>query len=216
MFDTAVGEISLVDIQIPTALKLAPLGTRFAITSNWYNELHFSMKTLVEVFRRIVRHFEIAKLQPNVIMTNDTDLLVLLKHRLVSLSYTHASNDLNEPLRHSLLIYTYLRMGHFQTFKLMRYMVEALGQSLVPRLSYFRVTAPDLLFWIVFIGGMASQGYSCHRWFVGNVADMAHRLGLEEWNKVRAVLGEFFYTDRSGQTLAEDLWNEVLADPAML
>jgi hypothetical protein len=39
---------------------------------------------------------------------------------------------------------------------------------------------------------------------------MAQRLGVEEWEKARVMLGEFFYTDQPGETGAEDVWNEVL------
>jgi hypothetical protein len=196
------------EFDFPTTL--ASLGTRFA-RAPWYTEINPSMIYLIKAFRQLVQHFEIAILLPNVVMPNDMNLFIIIQHQLLSIHHTAGSDNLNEPLRLSLLIYLYLRVSRFQSFPIMRNMVETLQQSLAPRLSYFQVTAPDLLFWILFIGGVASQGYSSHPWFVLHLTDMAHCLRLEEWVQVRLVLGEFFYTAKPGEKGAEDLWNEVLA-----
>jgi hypothetical protein len=88
-------------------------------------------------------------------------------------------------------------------------MVEHLKQSL-DDITYYQDTAPDLLFWILLLGGMASRGHRSHPWFVFQLAEVAHSLALKEWLDVRALLGEFFYTDQPGGTAGEDLWNEVL------
>ncbi|KAL4872324.1 hypothetical protein BDV12DRAFT_210839 [Aspergillus spectabilis] len=164
--------------EIPAALT--SLGTRFA-RAPWYFELDSSMKYTINVCRRLLLHLEMATIIPNVVMPTDNDLYVVFQHHLVSLHYPPRKNDLNEPIRCSLL-----------SFPAMRYMVDALRETLGLRLPYFMLTAPDLLLWILFIGGMASQGYGSHTWF----------------DKARPVLGEFFYTDQPGQKGAEDLWNE--------
>jgi hypothetical protein len=39
---------------------------------------------------------------------------------------------------------------------------------------------------------------------------MASNLGLEEWNKARVFLGEFFYTPEPDETVVDDLWKEVV------
>jgi hypothetical protein len=85
-----------------------------------------------------------------------------------------------------------------------------------PPLTFLTHIAPDLLFWILFIGGLASQGYSSHAWFVHHLAGVARDLGLKEWTShVRPMLAQFFYTDRVSQggkaeTVGEDLWSEVV------
>ncbi|KAL2811748.1 hypothetical protein BJX63DRAFT_398170 [Aspergillus granulosus] len=213
--DTPVGAFEPSNSQIPQplALKLAAVGSQFAPTTAWYNELHPSIKRIVEAFRWFVRHLETAQVLPNLVMPNDNHLLMVINYELTSRCYPATSNDLNEPLRHALRIYTFLRIIHFQGFNIMRCMAHALMQSLVEvsRLSYLQTTAPDLLLWILFIGGMASRGDNSHRWFVLQIADTAHRLlGLEKWDEVRLLLGVFFYTDQPKDTAAEDLWDEVL------
>ncbi|KAH7176191.1 hypothetical protein EDB81DRAFT_33312 [Dactylonectria macrodidyma] len=193
--------------KIPPAL--APLGARFT-GALWYEDLHPTMQTFIEVFRRLILYYEIAMMQPKVVMPTDNDLFLVLEHQLLSISYTPEGDDLNEPLRLSLLIYLNLRVWHFQAFPFMQYMVEALKRSLAPKLHRFQTVAPDLSFWVLFIGGMASQGYTTHPWFVTRLTETTQSLEVEEWTKARVILGEYFYTDQPGETGAEDLWNEVL------
>ncbi|KAL2808316.1 hypothetical protein BJX63DRAFT_424701 [Aspergillus granulosus] len=187
---------------------LACLGARFQ-SAAWSTKIYSSMKFRIEVFRRLVRHFELGNLLPNIAGPTDNDLFVVFQHQLHSIHYASESHNLNEPLRITLLVYLYLRVSHVWNYPIMQYMVEHLRRSL-DGLSYIQDTAPDLLFWILFIGGMASQGHRSHPWFVLQLADMVHSLGLKEWVDVRALLGELFYTDQPGKTAGEDLWNEVL------
>ncbi|KAL2813002.1 hypothetical protein BJX63DRAFT_432290 [Aspergillus granulosus] len=197
------------DCVVPATLEC--LGARFT-TASWNVEIHPTMKSLIETFRRLVRHFEIGTLFPSIVAPTDNDLFVIFQHELLTTHYASESPcnpNLDECLRHSLLIYLYIRVSHLQELPIMQNMVENFRHSL-SGLSYLYTTAPDLLFWILFIGGMASQGYSSHPWFMSHIAIVAHDLELEDWEQVRTLLGGFFYTDQAGQTAAEDLWTEVL------
>ncbi|KAL2861704.1 hypothetical protein BJX68DRAFT_10338 [Aspergillus pseudodeflectus] len=201
--------------------SLSSLGIRFT-TAPWSATIiHPKMKYLVEAFRRLIHHFEVATIYPKIVAPTDNDLFVLMQHELLSTRYTSPAGgedsksttpNINDALRLSLLVYLYTRVSQFQNLPIMRCMVENFRQSLISAdVSYFHATAPDLLFWILFIGGMASQGYSSHPWFVAHLADVARDLGLQEWeSQVRPLVGEFFYTDRPGQTAAEDLWSELV------
>ncbi|KAL2797951.1 hypothetical protein BJX66DRAFT_72505 [Aspergillus keveii] len=216
--------------------SLSSLGIRFT-TAHWSATiLHPKMKYLVEAFRRLIHHFEVATVFPKNVAPTDNDLFVLMQHELLSTRYTSPPSkdedeeekevdskdmkrsttttipNINDSLRLSLLVYLYTRVSQFQNLPIMRCMVENFRQSLIAAdMSYFQRTAPDLLFWILFIGGMASQGYASHPWFVAHLAELARDLGLQEWEgQVRPLLGEFFYTDRPGQTAAEDLWSELV------
>ncbi|EAW07118.1 uncharacterized protein ACLA_018220 [Aspergillus clavatus NRRL 1] len=191
-----------------TPKSLSALGTNF-FKASWYPGLHTSMKTFIQVLRRLIIYFEMAQVEPSIVMPTDNDLFLVFEHQLLSTEYTE-TDPLHEPLRHSLLIYQNLRIWHFQSFPFMEFMVEALRRSLVPQFGRFRDEAPELLLWVLFIGGMASQGYKCHPWFVARLTDMARRLAVEGWEKARVLVGGFFYTDQPGERGAEDLWNEVL------
>jgi hypothetical protein len=208
------------ELEIPTAV--ASLGVRFT-TAPWHEELHPAMTSLLEIFRRLIQHLEISMLFPTRVPPADNDLFVVIQHQMLSVQYKNSDNNndrsshmnLNEPLRLSLLLYLYIRIVRFGNLPMVGHIVEHLKASLTPDtdagLSYFQSAAPDLLFWILYMGGMASQGYSSHGWFVGRLADVAKNLGMEEWDgHVRPLLGEFFYTDQVGDTAGEDLWSEVV------
>ncbi|KAL4884604.1 hypothetical protein BJY04DRAFT_232987 [Aspergillus karnatakaensis] len=222
-------EIRYHDCTIPPTLT--SLGIRFT-TAPWHTQLHPTLISHLEAFRRLIRHFEIGSLFPEVVAPTDNDLFVIIQHELLSTHYTHNDTPfdevesrhnftLNEPLRLSLMIYLYTRVSNFQGLPILRFMVETFQKSLQVALAenlsplststlHNQPPALDLLFWLLFIGGMASQGHSSHAWFVSHVAHIARSLSLEDWTtQVRPLLGEFFYTDRPGYTDAEDLWSEV-------
>ncbi|KAL4862452.1 hypothetical protein BDV12DRAFT_207197 [Aspergillus spectabilis] len=195
----------------------------------WYTELELTMQGLLRIFSRLIIYYETATLCPSLIMPTDNDLFILFEYQLLLTSYTSTTTgnkakinldldknnlDLNEPLRLTLLIYLNNRIWHLQPFPFMEYMCEALKRRLLETntfLPYFESVAPDLLFWILFMGGLASQGFTCHGWFVNNLVKTVGRLGLENWEKARRVLGGFFYICRQDERRAEEaLWNEVL------
>ncbi|KAL3462202.1 hypothetical protein BJX64DRAFT_288535 [Aspergillus heterothallicus] len=188
-------------------VSLSTLGIRFT-TAPWQRYPHPKMQRILDSFRRVIRHFEISTIHPKVVAQTDNDLFVIIQYDLLSTRYPptfheqedHHSPNLNDPLRLALMIYMYIRVPQLQTLPIIRCMAETLQQSLVHSgRSTFRAVAPDLLFWILFIGGMASQGYTSHPWFIGHLADVARDLGLGDWKfQVRPLLGEFFYTDRPG------------------
>jgi hypothetical protein len=82
---------------------------------------------------------------------------------------------------------------------------------LAPRIPYLLVIAPDLLFWMLVIGGLGSKGYSTHSWFVDHTAYVAQHVGLSDRHQARRLLGEFFYADQP-EDMGAGLWiKEVVA-----
>ncbi|KAL2850506.1 hypothetical protein BJX68DRAFT_266712 [Aspergillus pseudodeflectus] len=188
--------------------SLSFVGLRFN-TAPWHTQIHPTLKSLLEAFRRLIRHLRIGTLFPEVTTPTDNNLFVIIQHQLLSTHYSHtASNEIekgrrrhhpnvNEPLRLSLIIYLYTRVSDFQNLPIMRCMLQTFKQSLEVALpgmplSSFHASAPDLLFWLLFIGGMASQEHSPHSWLVSHLEDVARILTLEDWmTEVRPLLGEF-------------------------
>ncbi|KAL3455485.1 hypothetical protein BJX64DRAFT_297521 [Aspergillus heterothallicus] len=211
------------DQTFETPIALTTLGTRFT-TSPWFPTLDRTMQASVEITRRIILYFEAANLHPELGTPTDNDLLVCTEHQLHSLSFsspldnntttTTSTSSLNEPLRLTLLIYLNTRVWHLGKLPIMGCLVAPLKHSIAPHLPFFQAIAPDLVFWMLFLGGMASRGYLVHAWFVARLAETAGQLGVREWSAARRVLGGFFYTDQPGETTAEDLWDEVLLDGA--
>ncbi|KAJ0413517.1 hypothetical protein BJY00DRAFT_58571 [Aspergillus carlsbadensis] len=197
--------------ELDSSKELAALGTSF-FRAPWYPTLEPTMKTFLQVMQRLIMYYEHAQRHPSSVMPTDNDLFLVMEHQLLSACYaTSDPTDINEPLRQTLIIYLNLRVWHFQSFPFMQYMVEALRTALEVPYGYLQSETPELLFWILVIGSLASQGYKCHRWFVNGLSDVVERLGLAEWAAARRVLDTYFYTEQVSEKRAEeDLWNEVL------
>jgi hypothetical protein len=198
----------------PTPLSVSCFGTRFT-NSLWCGKLDAEMRTTLHACRRLFMHFEMGIRFPSLVKRTDKDLYIILLHHLLSFRYSTSDNDMNEPLRRTLFLYTYMRIWNFGSFPVTRYITNGLKESLIARLAYFQTTAPDLLLWILAIGSLASQGYESHQWFVGTLRDLTIHLNLTEWDAVRSILVESFYSDRPGHGTGEDLWNEVMAPSPM-
>jgi hypothetical protein len=216
------------------------LGTSF-FDAPWYTGLADTMKALLRVSQRLVQYYEAARLQPSLDVLTDNSLFLVLGHQLLSTRYTPTpageldwqtvSYILNEPLRITLFIYLNMRIWNFQEYPIMRRLVNSLQDALLriailsptgspvqtptpaPASVLFHVknNAPDVLFWILFIGAMASHGHSPHSWFVHQLADLAALLELREWEMAREILGGFFFTDQPGQQRGEELWKQVVS-----
>ncbi|KAL2839655.1 hypothetical protein BJY01DRAFT_237023 [Aspergillus pseudoustus] len=204
------------------AAQLSALGTSF-FQAPWYTGLDSTMQTFLWVSQRLIQYYEVAQLRPSVILPTDNDLFVLLEYQLVSIRYRPiradppTSGPLNEPLRITLFIYLNMRIWHFQHFPVMQFMVNSLRNSLVsqvalgiPAISEIKETAPDALFWVLFIGGMASHGHHGHTWFVDQLADISCYLGIQEWGAARDILSGFFYTDQPEEPGGDELWKQVV------
>jgi hypothetical protein len=198
------------------------------------------MAAFLRVAQQLILHYETAQIYPEIIQVTDNDPFLIFEHQLLSISYSSPATGgqdkppdeaepcyglrsrfpsvINEPLRLTLIIYLNFRIWHFQCFPFMNHMVSNLQRTLIPIYDELQATAPTLLFWILFIGGMASQGYRCHGWFVNGLIELVkpELLDLGEWDDAKAVLEGFFYTkqDWSGEELDGDLWNEVLLKAA--
>ncbi|KAJ0415649.1 hypothetical protein BJY00DRAFT_317587 [Aspergillus carlsbadensis] len=222
--------------------SLSRLGGSF-FSLPWSSQLDPTMTAFLRVAQRLILHYETAQIHPEIIQSTDNDPFLIFEHQLLSTSYSNAedgdqdnglygadssthglcsskrsSSILNEPLRLTLIMYLNFRVWHFQCFPFMNHMVSNLKRTLHPIYSELQATAPTLLFWILFIGGMASQGYRSHGWFVNGLIGLVKpgQLDLREWDEPKAILEGFFYTrqDWSGEQLEGDLWNEVLLKAA--
>jgi hypothetical protein len=194
------------------------------------------MTAFLRVAQRLILHYETAQIYPEIIQATDNGPFLIFEHQLLSTSYSDSRTELqynadpkhelyrrrpsvlNEPLRLTLIIYLNFRIWHFQCFPFMSHMVSNLQRTLTPIYDELRSAAPTLLFWILFIGGMASQEYRCHGWFVNGLIELVkpERLDLGGWDDAKAVLEGFFFPKQawSGEELDGDLWNEVLLKAA--
>ncbi|KAL4865316.1 hypothetical protein BDV12DRAFT_188271 [Aspergillus spectabilis] len=218
--------------ELKTPKALITLGLSI-FNAPWYTHLDLTMQSLLRIFSRVIIYYETVILSPALVMPADNDLFILFEHQLLSTAYpaddTTTANTiptqnpkqkyhpLNEPLRLALLVYLNVRIWHLQPFAFMQHITESLKQSLLTHtcIPKLQSTSPELLFWILFIGGLASQGYTTHYWFVNHLIEVTRYLAVEGLDEARWVLGGFFYTEQPEERKAEEaLWNEVLAREA--
>jgi hypothetical protein len=225
-FDSDSDFVLHLDVKPEIAVQLSMLGTSF-FRGPWFAGLGDTMKSFLRLFRHLVQYFELANLQPSVVLPTDDSMFLLFGYQLVSIRYTATpaedfdshtvSSLLNEPLRLTLFIYLNMRIWNFQDYPIMHHLVKSLRDTLLfpistasPALAHIKRTAPGVLFWILFIGGMAAQGHSPHSWFLHQLADLVASLQLREWGVARELLGGFLYTDQPGQLRGEMLWELIL------
>jgi hypothetical protein len=171
------------------------------------------MRASIKIVRRLIIYFENASLHPELGSLTDNDIFVVTEHQLLSLSFsTEEEKPLNEPLRLCLLLYLNLRIWHLQGLPILDSVVVSLQEHLASELLYLHSVAPELTFWMLFMGGMASagRGGTLHPWFVAQLLETKEFLGVRDWDQARGILTGFFYTEQPGVPGAEDLWVEAL------
>ncbi|EED20056.1 conserved hypothetical protein [Talaromyces stipitatus ATCC 10500] len=202
------------DVNIPGQLPL--LATRFS-TTNWSSDLDLPTHCLIFGFQRLVRYYEAARLQPSMVVPTDNDLFVIFEHQLLSVCFDPATAStttglISECVRLSLFLYSNIRIRDFQAFPFIGCIVAYLRQMLEMCFADMLLASVDLLFWICFIAGMGAKGYHDHSWFVAQLADIAHLLGLHDLSQVNGLLIQFFWTVRVNETSQRELWEEVLLE----
>jgi hypothetical protein len=68
---------------------------------------------------------------------------------------------------------------------------------------------PELLFWILFIGGCATSGHPERHWFRCQLAAVCKKLGLVTWVEAKAILSKFAWVEESNGLQQKILWDEV-------
>ncbi|KAL3467875.1 hypothetical protein BJX64DRAFT_124443 [Aspergillus heterothallicus] len=188
--------------------ELSSCGTRF-FTSPWSQYLQAGMNSSLRLFQRLTLCTSTQR--PSGLTPLDDSLINLATHELLCLSFVGSAADFHEPLRVALLLYALTRILSLQWIKATAFVVEDLRRSLLSSLPVLQTTATDLLFWILFTGGMASGGLECRRWFVARLRETADRLEITDWNTALALLDGFLFLRRPGDSCAEALWDEIRA-----
>ncbi|KAL3443732.1 hypothetical protein BJX65DRAFT_311533 [Aspergillus insuetus] len=197
---------------LPTPPALKDLGSRFT-SAFWFASLDRRMRAYIKIVRRLTIYFENASLHPELGGLTDNDIFVVTEHQLLSLTFsTEKEKRLNEPLRLCLLLYLNLRIWHLQGLPILDSVVVSLQEHLASDLLYLHSVAPELTFWMLFMGGMASvgRGGTLHPWFLAQLLETKEFLGVGDWDQARGILTGFFYTEQPGVPSAEDLWIEAL------
>jgi hypothetical protein len=68
---------------------------------------------------------------------------------------------------------------------------------------------PELLLWVMFLGGTATTTTADHIWFVTQVMTLAAALELRSWSDVKGVLERYLYPEHALEKLCVSFWEEI-------
>lgn len=182
------------------------LGTRF-FDASWSTEIHPTFKSIISSFQQIISYYESfanVDVEP---MSVENDCLLFLCYRLMSLPFQVSLTPFEETLRLSITAYTCVRIWTLYGIPCLERLVEMLRNSLFTSLSALQSTAPDLLFWILFTGSLASRAMKSHSWFLERLTDVADQLSIREWDRAVSLLEKFFFKCRPSDEPAKELWH---------
>ncbi|KAH8689510.1 hypothetical protein BGW36DRAFT_390971 [Talaromyces proteolyticus] len=187
---------------------LGRFGKRFS-ESSWSRGLQPGFKLILQNFKLIVFRCEGIFQGTATSMPMECDFLILWSHQLLSFLDETGAIGFQDTLRLALLTYSSIRIWNLDGCPCVQRLVDALRSSLERKLFILQRSAPDLLFWIYFIGAIASQkqGREHHEWFASGTIDAAKSLRLQEFDDLRLLLKEFCFICRPADKFVKDLWD---------
>jgi len=68
---------------------------------------------------------------------------------------------------------------------------------------------PEMMLWILLMGGIGGIGTKDHGWFVGGLADLCSKTGLNGSQEIGLALEEFVWTEMYTATAYKRFWNQI-------
>ncbi|PYI09127.1 hypothetical protein BO78DRAFT_467953 [Aspergillus sclerotiicarbonarius CBS 121057] len=205
--------LGTLDIAYPKGGTTEPslVGCSF-FDSPWSKALPPSLLTTIRLFRRIT-HCLSTKGPAEVRVLDEWVGYAI--HRSLSLVHDCIACEMHECLRLSVLLFSVVQIRTFGSMPCIDSLVITFRNRLRTELPLLHRMAPDLSFWMLFTGGMASQGRSSRAWFMAHLAEIAEQLSLKEWDTVLPLLKRFLFIAQRDDTHPEALWDDVKRQQAL-
>jgi hypothetical protein len=181
------------------------LGTRF-FNAPWSGEIQPLFKSIISCYQQLVLHYERGENPTVNPISVENDCLLYLSHRLLCLPYQCPLTEFEEIIRVSIFVYLSIRIWSIYGTPCLDSQVKSLRDLLRRNNFLLESTASDLLFWVLFIGSLASKGLESHSWFSARLVDIADQMHLQDWDTATAFLGEFLFICRPQDDPAVELW----------
>lgn len=198
----------LATTDLSTVLPL--LGTRF-FNSPWSCNIGPELISILQSLQKFINYYEHQLFEGSAWHSLGNDYLIILMLRLYKPVTECSHLAFQESLRLSTIVYCMIRIWNSQGLPCLAVLSNNLRQSLVDSYPELLLTAPDLLFWILYTGALASQTppISSHAWFVERLAELGDELYLVDWDNAARLLQGYFFP-RSHDTQAKCLWESVI------
>ena len=188
------------------SLPSSALGRQF-FTSPWSQDFPTELRSIIEAFRQMIPLYESIAESDLRSSPYQNDHLLLLVHRLYSLPYICSLTPLQDITRLAVLLYAVIRIWTFEGKPCIEVLLQTLQQGFEKTFTLLEDIAPDLLFWILFLGVLAARGLPSRGWFLEKARRSAERLGLKTWDDAARVLEQFFFARRPNGETAKALWH---------
>jgi hypothetical protein len=186
--------------------QTSTLGTRF-FSASWSTDIHPIFKSIISSYQQLISYYESFNQVDVEPMSVENDCLLYLSYRLLSLPFQCSVTPFEETLRLSIMTYSCVRIWNLYGIPCLGGLVDRLRKSLFQSFYVLQSTAPDLLFWILFMGSLGSRGMKSNQWFLVQLTDVAEQLALKDWASAASLLESFFFVCRHSDEPAKELWN---------
>lgn len=184
------------------------VGTRF-FSSALSRDICAELQSILQSFQQLISHYESIEGTDTRSLPLENDYLLLLVRKLYSLPYDCTLTPVQDTIKISVLVYCVVRIWKFEGKPCIQYLNRTLRQSLEKSRPELETTAPDLIFWSLFLGALASPGLESHKWCVTGLKESARKLSLKDWDSAVLVLQGFFFVCRPSNEPAKRLWHSI-------
>jgi hypothetical protein len=208
------------------------LGARYKARLSNLTGLPDVSQEMIEAYR-ILRHLvnkkeRFASLQKMGISEADSQSLqsycTQLMHRLIALVQYETSNPLNQnalvfrifgnaAVAH-ILMFTYNMPPRSDTHVLMSTRIRTCLEMI--DVQAFQIAYPEMMLWIIMIGGLGSIGTDDQGWFIQLLAQSWYVAGIAGTAELALSLAEFLWSDFYLGPIFDEFWNDVAVARAVL
>jgi len=206
------------------------IGLRYRIRLSNLTGLEDLAQEIVEIYH-ILRHLiaemqyrEEAQTQNPRISKEDFELYTeQLMHRLINLVQYKTSDPINQDV----LIFKLFgdaALAHVTNFictparrgSVLELMSIRLRVTLeVINVRAFQISYPEMMLWIMMVGGLAANGTPNHDWFVRLLSESCLAAGIKKVTELGILLSEFLWSDSYLHPVCKNFWDDVSAALAM-
>ncbi|KAJ5219704.1 hypothetical protein N7468_008908 [Penicillium chermesinum] len=186
------------------------LGSRF-FSSPWSKDIPPPLLDTLRSFQHLIAYYESASDIENEDSRIKNNYLIFATRRLFHLPMECPLSPSHETIRLAILAYCSSRIWSTPLSPCVDTIMKALRPALAQSFNKLQNTAPDLLFWILFIFGFSTQNMQYQPWIATHIRQSAKSLKLESWNDALPVLEVFFFVCRSPQDPAISYWTSAIS-----